>query len=297
VALRARRLGTSAEDAARSLPPDTLRTELLPAGARSLALDVIAALAGSEGKLWPEELEDVGASPRDRLGPTHPLRAAFDRVVGALCLEDVALTVSDKVPFARVVTRPEPWIVAPAALSARAESTQVVALARALTRVALGMPWIDRFPPAHMRALLVAAVRTALPAYGGAREPELEELVQKYTPPIARAIGRKQKKALAALEPSLEGESSFSVAMVDAFVLGVMRAELRVGFVLTGDLLATLDDVRVSDAEFARATSVRGPTALAATLAHPLAGDVVRFALTKGATALRRRTGAMWGSS
>jgi hypothetical protein len=31
-------------------------------------------------------------------------------------------------------------------------------------------------------------------------------------------------------------------------------------------------------------------------LEHPLAGDVVRFALAPATTALRRRTGALWTS-
>ena len=37
-----------------------------------------------------------------------------------------------------------------------------------------------------------------------------------------------------------------------------------------------------------------GPQALAAALDHPLTGDVIRYALTPEATALRRRLGTVW---
>jgi hypothetical protein len=81
---------------------------------------------------------------------------------------------------------------------------------------------------------------------------------------------------------------------VDSFIGALAHAELRAAYVLTGDLLATIDELRGLDAAFLRATESPGRAALAAVLDHPFAGDVTRFALTTEATALRRRVGATW---
>lgn len=81
---------------------------------------------------------------------------------------------------------------------------------------------------------------------------------------------------------------------MDAFVSALARAELRGSYVLSGDSLATIDDVRAADPALMRATEVPGRAALGALLDHPYAGDTCRFALTPEATALRRRLGTVW---
>jgi hypothetical protein len=81
---------------------------------------------------------------------------------------------------------------------------------------------------------------------------------------------------------------------IDAFVDALARAELRAAFVMTGDLLTMVDEMRPLDGSLQRATESPGPQAVAAVLEHPYAGDVVRFALTPEATALRRRLGSTW---
>jgi len=80
----------------------------------------------------------------------------------------------------------------------------------------------------------------------------------------------------------------------DVFVGALARAELRTAFLLTGDLLAMIEEMRPLDAALHRATEAPGPQALAAVLEHPVAGDIVRFALSPEATALRRRLGTIW---
>jgi hypothetical protein len=72
----------------------------------------------------------------------------------------------------------------------------------------------------------------------------------------------------------------------NVLVEGLAKAQLRAAYLVTGDLLAVVDDERSRD-------TALGPT-LAATLEHPVAGDVCRFALTAEATALRRRVGSVW---
>jgi hypothetical protein len=84
------------------------------------------------------------------------------------------------------------------------------------------------------------------------------------------------------------------VPPVDVFVGALIRAELRTAFIVTGDLLRMMDEIRPMDAALQRALGTPGPRALEAAFEHPFAGDVVRYALTAEATALRRRLGTVW---
>ena len=60
----------------------------------------------------------------------------------------------------------------------------------------------------------------------------------------------------------------------------------------TGDLLAMFEEMRPLDAALHGAIESPGIRALATLLDHPLAGDLVRYALTPDATHLRRRLGS-----
>ena len=122
-------------------------------------------------------------------------------------------------------------------------------------------------------------------------------LVAEYGKPVAKAIGRVHKKALSALEPRL-AQSGATLSMDDVASLfkHVARAELAVAFVLTGDLVATLDELRATDGDYARASREPSPAALVATLRHPLAGNAARFALGETATELRRAAGTTWST-
>lgn len=82
--------------------------------------------------------------------------------------------------------------------------------------------------------------------------------------------------------------------LIDDFMALVARCELRIAYVLTGDLLSTIDELRALDASFLQQTETPGVIALRAVLEHRYAGDVARFALTREATALRRRVGSTW---
>ena len=123
----------------------------------------------------------------------------------------------------------------------------------------------------------------------------MQERLEEWTRRLARAIGRKQKKALQELAPALGATRPPSLADVEAFEEGLARTTLRTAFLLTGDLLATLDAARAADAELNHATANVGKAALAAVLTHPLARDLVSFALAPATTALRRKAGTTWG--
>jgi hypothetical protein len=59
-------------------------------------------------------------------------------------------------------------------------------------------------------------------------------------------------------------------------------------------MLTVVEQIRATDTALHASTRTAGRQALAAVLEHPFAGDVVRFALTPEATALRRRLGSTW---
>jgi len=290
VSLRARRLPDNL-DMHGVLARATLWQRVLPIEGRTLALEIAAAVASAIAPFFPTEVE--GAT-RGNVGSGHPLLAAFRRVASALETKDAELVVSDSVVYPRATFGSVPLVIAPAGLANAPEPVRVAALSRALTRIALGAPWVDRARPDQLRAVLVAAARTVAPRFATTpNDRALESLVSEYSKPVAKAIGRAHKKALSALESRLE-HGTCSREDVVQLVQRVGQAELRVAFVLTGDLVATLDDLRASDADYARAAQVPGPSALAATLRHPLAGEAIRFALSETATELRRAAGTLW---
>ena len=97
----------------------------------------------------------------------------------------------------------------------------------------------------HIEAFLIAAARLLVPGYGAPNLDTMKEkLVAQYEPPIAKHITRKQKKLLEELVPHL----MVPPPNFESFLGALVRAELRVSYILTGDLLATIDDVRGADA-------------------------------------------------
>jgi hypothetical protein len=266
----------------------TLRDRVFPPQARHVLLDVAAAIAGTEGRLFGEELNDLGLSARDRVGADHPLFAPFERARRAFGLTGVELAIREGLAQPRVLTHSPPWVAVGSALVKQPEPVRQAALARALTRVALGLSFIDRLPIPQVRGLLVAAARLVVPTFGDdLRDGDRGEAANDYARPLGRAISRAHRKVLATLTSGLEAIHGPTLAEIEALVLGARTAELRVAFLLTGDLLATLDELHPLPA-------TRGTAALATILSHPLASDVCRFALTTRATALRRELGTLW---
>ena len=117
--------------------------------------------------------------------------------------------------------------------------------------------------------------------------------VAQYEPAVARALSRKQKKLLEELAPHIAAPQGRPIP-IDTFIHALTRAEIRAAYLVCGDLLATIDDLRQYDPVLMQATERQGPRALAGVLTHPYAGDVCRYALSAEATALRRRIGAAW---
>jgi hypothetical protein len=276
----------------------TLVTHVLPPEGRHILLEVAAAIAGIEAKMLRTDLGELGVSTRDRLTARggHPLRFMLDRVAKQLGVGEVEIVISPAVPRTRVVAQDVPWIVVPPTLPQKGESAQLATLARATARIAYGVPWLEEMPPPHIEALLVAAARQVVPGYAADRIDEMTAMiVSQQEPAIARALARRQRKLLDELAPHIASPQSRPLA-IESFRGALARAELRAAFLVTGQLLAVVEEVRGMDATVNRLVDTPGANALAVVLEHPLLGDVTRYALTSEATALRRGLGSTWTS-
>jgi tetratricopeptide (TPR) repeat protein len=295
--LHARRLPALHPERA-ALDRPALVTQVLPAEGRHILLEVAAAIAGVEAKVARADLAEIGVSPRDRITSRdrQPVRALLDRIARQLGVGDVELVITPGVVRTRVLAQDVPWIVVPAALVDLPESAQAASLARALARIAYGVPWLEELPPQHVEALLVAAARQVVPSYGTQEAgTAMAQLVTQYEARLARGLSRRHRKVLEELAPHIASPQSRPLP-IDQFIGALLRAELRAAFVLLGDLLAVIDELRPLDAALQRATASPGRQALIAVLEHPIAGDLARFALTPEATALRRRLGTTWAA-
>jgi tetratricopeptide (TPR) repeat protein len=294
---------------ARKLPPleshhsaldrQALISHTMPAEGRHVLLDVAAAVAGLELRLLRADLSDLGLSSKDKVGRRsgHPTRALLDRVSKALGLSDLELVVTERVSRTRVLAQDSLWIAVPKSLTELPEPTQLAALARAASRIAFGFPWLEELPPPHIEAFLVACARQVHATYTSHDGDVLtQKLVSQYEPGIARELHRKQKQALEKCIGTLASGQGKAPA-IDVLIGALAKAELRAAYLVTGDVLATIDELRALDPQLMAATDVPGRDALLAVLEHPYAGDVARFALSGEATALRRRVASTWAGS
>jgi hypothetical protein len=292
--LRVRRTA-AVETAQPVLDRATLASHVLSAEGRSVLVDVALAVAGIEGKVLRVDLEEIGLSNRERISPRsgHPLRRTLDRIARSMAVDDIDLAIAPAATRTRVISQDPPCIVLPASMADQPEPAQLANLARAVARVALGVPWLQELSPPHMQGLLVAAARHVVPTFAAEElDAATSALVAKYTPSVGRALSRRHRRSLEEIAPRLASAKGRLPATAD-FVDTMTRAELRAAFLVGGDLLALLGTMGQGDASL---LATPGPQALSALLRHPHAGDVVRFALTREATALRRRLGSTWTS-
>ena len=218
----------------------------------------------------------------------------MERVARALSVTGLELVITPTVNRTRVLIQDEPWVIVPQKLLDLPEPTQLAAISRAVAKVAFSVPWLEELPPPHIEAYLVACARLVVQNFGREEIDVISaRLISQYEPLVSKNVSRKQKKALEELVPRLTS-SEGRLIPIEALTGALAHAELRTAYLVTGDLLATIDELRGMDAKFLKATASPGRAALTAVLGHRFAGDVSRFALTPEATALRRRVGATW---
>lgn len=279
-----------------ALDRTTLVSHVVPTEGRHIFLELAAAIAGVETKLLRADLKDVGITSRERVSKRsgHPSRNLLERLAKAIGVNDFELVISANVSRTRVIAQDTLWVVVPKTLSESPESAQLASFGRALARIALGVPWLEELPLPHIQALLYATARMASSSFG---KEDLDattvKLTHQYEQGLARELSRKQRQNLEKIGASMTGARAQPLG-IDVLIRALAQAELRTSYLLTGDILATLDELRGLDAKLFAATETAGHDSVGAVLDHPFAGDVVSFALTPEATALRRRVGSSW---
>ncbi len=288
VQLRKRRLDPEAPFAGALAASEIVRV-LVP-DARSPLVDVALAVAPIAAKALRFELSSLGIGSRERIGPRdgHPTRALADRIARALGIEQFELYLTPSWQGAvRVYPGDPPALVGPIGFAELPESEQVFALGRLLTRVALGVSWLDEIPTEIADAFLLAALRSTAPAFASnALAAPREHATSNLLPGVQRAMGRRQRKQLEEL--LAQGQVSHDYDM-RAFSIAVRRSEYRAAYVLSGNLLAGLDYLRRVDADIARAHDQ--PKLY---LQHPVTNELLRWTLSAEAFAERRRVGAVF---
>ncbi len=285
--LRSRRLEPEAPYA-NSLAASELVRTLLPE-ARTPFIDVAIAIQPVVAKVLRFELGQLGVSSRERIGSRdgHPTRALADRVARCLGVPEFELYLSPGYngPLRSFPGDPSA-ILGGLGFAELPETEQAFALGRAITRIALGVTWVEDVPAEVADAILMSAVRSVLPQWGlGEITPQREHALNNVIAAMKSAIGRRQRKSIEELGPTLSGNFD-----IRGFVNGIRRSEYRTAYVVSGDLLGGLDTMRRTDAELSRAGD--NPRSL---LQHPLSSELIRFALSAESYAERRRVGTVWG--
>ncbi|HTJ83959.1 MAG TPA: cellulose synthase, partial [Polyangiaceae bacterium] len=256
--------------------------------ARTPVVDLAVAIQPIAAKALRFELATLGISSRDRIGPRdgHPTRHLADRIARCLGIQEYELYLTQSWSGAiRVYPGDPPALVGPVGLVDLPEGEQLFALGRLMTRIALGMTWLDEISVDVADALLLASMRSVLPQFGlGEVSQAREHSVGQLLPSVQRAIGRKQRRALEELAPTLPATFDFR-----SLSIALRRSEYRLGYVLSGDLLGCLEYLKRFDADIGRAAE-----SSRIYLQHPVTSELIRYALGPDSYQERRRVGTLW---
>jgi tetratricopeptide (TPR) repeat protein len=279
--MRSRRLTPEAPHAQGLAGPELGRV-LVPE-ARTVLLDVCFAVSPIVAKALRIELATFGLSSRDRVGTRDggQVRVVAERVARAFSPEAFELYLSAGwTSPPRAIPGDPGAIVLPASFADAPEPEQLFMLGRCFFRLVTGTAFVGDLPPDALDGLLLGAVRAVVPTFAQAElGPGRERAVATFAPPLAKAMGRRQKKLLEEIAPSMT--SAFDVR---PFVAGLAKSELYAGLVASGDLLAGLEVLRREHHLGAE------PKAL---LRHPATAELLRFALAGESALERQRVGTL----
>jgi Tfp pilus assembly protein PilF len=270
-----------------ALSHGTVVSTLVADNAQTPLLDVAAMLCETVAKLVRQDPEMLGVSSRDRLTvrASHPTRMLADRV--ATTFGDLRFDLyvdASGTQVARLLPGDPPALVLPRGFGDLSEVEQAAGLARLLTYVALDIPWLEEVTGKDADGILYGALRTGSELWGqGELSPNAEKAASAWRGRLSKAASRKVKRALEESAARVRPQADTTVWRQAMRVAG-----LRAAYIVTGDLTATLTQAIRSDRDLVRVAS----DGLAAKLfAHPLTRELVSFALSDAALALRRSAG------
>jgi tetratricopeptide (TPR) repeat protein len=278
---------TPAAPAPLSLAPAVIGGALVPPESLRPWPEVAGALVEIMPKFLRADPFALGLSPRDRLPARapHPLRVLADRLArafGELRFDLFVEAASVGVP--RIVPAETPAIVLPRGYGDLPENEQAAGIARLLVSIALDVPWIEDTTPEDLEGLLFGALRVGNESFGAGRlAAGADANAEIWRPRIAKAAGRKQKRALEELVQRVG-----AVAEPQTFRQSVRTAGARAAYLVTGDIVSTLNHMLRIDRDLSTAPRNDVPQKL---LAHPMTRDLIFYALSSEALALRRSVG------
>lgn len=275
----------AAAPAALVLTRQILVTGLFDAGAPADWVEVAALLSPSVQKWIRQDPEAFAASAGQRLPAhaPHPVRVLAERIARAF--GELAFDLYVEVPateIGRVLAGDPPVLLLPPRFATGTEVEQAAELARLLTYVALGIAWVAEATPENLDGILLGALRTGSESWGhGQLSPAADMNVGMWRPRL-KGVGRRIKRSLEEAAQRIRPQSDTST-----WRQAMRAASLRAGYVLSGDLTASLSQVGHIDRDLgkdSRALEER-------LFAHPLARDLVMFALSDAAAVLRHSAG------
>jgi len=270
-----------------ALSHDTVVSTLVGDSAQTPLLDIAAMLRETVAKLVRQDPEMLGVSARDRLTSraSHPTRMLADRVARAFGDLRFDLYVdASGTQVARLLPGDPPALVLPRGFGDLSDVEQAAGLARLLTYVALDIPWLEEVTGDDADGILYGAMRTGSELWGqGELSSNAERAASAWRGRMAKAASRKVKRALEETAGRVRAQADTT-----AWRQAMRVAGLRAAYVVTGDLTATLTQAIRTDHDLGQVAS----DMLAAKLfAHPLTRELVIFALSDSALALRQSAG------
>ncbi|MCC7536694.1 MAG: tetratricopeptide repeat protein, partial [Deltaproteobacteria bacterium] len=287
----------------RSMRPLTRRASPLDvASIRELATDpaeripaaeLLAAVSDHLARVYPPDLERLGLSSRDRIGPRdrHAMRALADQVAATLGVSEYALFIHQVRGRGVVIENDDPLaICVPASLAEASDREQTFALARAFCKVATKHYLVEKLTPRELEVLLAACARMVAPGVGSGLTAE--DFLEDLTKRIQKALPRKARPVVS--EAATRYVSSPRADFVK-LVRAIDRTAVRVASVMADDLPAALAHLAKTDRDvqtaLAQAGKVEAPMHEMVRVADALT-DPVRWFLSDECFALRRR---LWG--
>jgi tetratricopeptide (TPR) repeat protein len=254
-----------------AVPEDAATTRLLACAAPGLE------------RVYPPNFEQYNLSKSDRIGPRsgHPTRLLLDRLARVLGVGELDMYVHRAHSGAIEVEFADPLaIMIPAHVVSLPESQQAFLLGRVLVDVMRGVHAVDKLAPSAVGEVLIAAMRTVDPAFGGgqARGEYLENLTKNLYRGLPRRARRPLEEAAAAYGPSPKPR-------LDDWLARLRKTSTRAALLLSGDAAGAVTVLRRTEGDLAGLEGValeRGMTTLA---------DALRFAVSEVAATVRRRVG------
>ena len=270
-----------------ALTHDTLVSSLIGDATQTSLLDVAAMLSEPIAKILRQDPEMLGVSSRDRLTSraSHPMRVLADRVArafGELHFDLYVDASGTEVP--RLLPGAPPALVVPRGFGNLAEVEQAAGLARLLTYVALDIPWVEEATGDDVDGILYGALRTGSELWGqGELSPNAEMAASAWRTRIAKAASRKIKRVLEESAQRIRPQPDTTAWRQTMRIAGLLAA-----YVVTGDLTATLSQAIRVERDLHQ---VAGNMLAAKLFENPITREVVVFALSEAALAIRQSAG------